>query len=182
MKYYISDLHLGHKNILSFDNRPYFSVEGMNQDLIKRWNSVVTDNDDVFSLGDMFWKNDLIDEILPKLKGNIHLITGNHDRINAILKKRCVSIKDCDEIEDGDNHVILSHYPSPCFKNHYYGWIMLYGHVHSSFEWNMMEHLREEMTALYNVPCRMYNVGCMISYMDYTPRTLEEILKANENK
>ena len=36
------------------------------------------------------------------------------------------------------------------------------------------------MTALYDRPCRMFNVGCMIKGIDYTPRTLEEILNTFE--
>ena len=27
---------------------------------------------------------------------------------------------------------------------------------------------------------KAYNVGCMIDYMDYTPRTLKEIIERNE--
>ena len=27
--------------------------------------------------------------------------------------------------------------------------------------------------------CKMYNVGCMMEYMDYYPRTFEEILSSN---
>ena len=55
MNYYIADLHFSHKNIVRFDNRPYDTIEQMNNDLIKRWNDVVTDRDDVYVLGDMFW-------------------------------------------------------------------------------------------------------------------------------
>lgn len=32
------------------------------------------------------------------------------------------------------------------------------------------------------VPARIINVGCMMEYMDYTPRTLDEILAANTNE
>ena len=52
-----------------------------------------------------------------------------------------------------------------------------YGHVHNSFEWNMMEHDRFLMQELYGHPCLMYNVGSMMPWMDYTPRTLDEILR-----
>ena len=40
----------------------------------------------------------------------------------------------------------------------------------------MMERVKYEMTALYDKPCNMFNVGCMIPFMDYTPRTLDEII------
>ena len=78
--------------------------------------------------------------------------------------------------------IVLSHYPIPCFNNHYYGWYHLYAHVHNSFEWNMMERVKYEMEALYDKPCHMYNVGCMMSYMGYRPRTLEEIISKNSEK
>ena len=52
----------------------------------------------------------------------------------------------------------------------------MYGHVHNSFEWNMMEHIKQQMTALYDKQCHMFNVGAMMPWMDYTPRTLDEVL------
>ena len=47
-----ADLHLGHANIIRYCGRPYRDINEMNEDLIRRWNSVVTDNDRVFFLGD----------------------------------------------------------------------------------------------------------------------------------
>lgn len=179
MKYYISDLHFSHKDILSFDNRPFFSISEMNETIVNNWNSVVTANDEVYILGDMFWNNNDISDILSKLKGRLYLIKGNHDRVNAKMNKRFVWIKDYAEIEDRGRHIVLCHYPIPCYKNHFYGWYHLYGHVHLSFEHNMMLHTKSEMTALYAKPCQMYNVGCMLPYMDYKPRTLDEIIQSN---
>lgn len=40
----------------------------------------------------------------------------------------------------------------------------------------MMQRVKYEMVALYDKPCNMFNVGCMIPYMNYTPRTFEEII------
>ena len=57
----------------------------------------------------------------------------------------------------------------------------LYGHVHNSFEWNMMEHDKYLMEELYTTPCQMFNVGAMMPWMDYTPRTLDEIIAANSH-
>ena len=114
---------------------------------------------------------------LEELNGQKFLIKGNHDRCNdnRFLKK-FVKVTEYLEVEDGDKRVVLCHYPIPCFKNHFYGWYHLYGHVHNSFEWNMMEHDKYLMQELYGHKCQMYNVGAMLPYMDYTPRTLEQII------
>ena len=41
-----------------------------------------------------------------------------------------------------------------------------------------MEHIKKEMTDLYDKPCNMYNIGCMLPYMNYTPKTLDEIVES----
>ena len=50
MNFYIADMHLGHKNVLKFDNRPFLSVSEMDKVLIENWNSRVSTNDDVYLL------------------------------------------------------------------------------------------------------------------------------------
>ena len=47
----------------------------------------------------------------------------------------------------------------------------------------MIGNFKKPILEEYNDPacCRMYNVGCMMSYMNYTPKTLSQILDANEN-
>ena len=181
-KFYISDLHFGHANCLAFDNRPWHTVEDMNKALIENWNSVVDSGDIVYILGDMFWCN--WKEALPildQLNGQKFLIKGNHDRCNeSQFVKKFVKITDYMELDDEGRKVVLCHYPIPCFKNHFYGWYHLYGHVHSSFEANMMEHVKKEMTELYGKQCNMYNVGCM--HIGYTPRTLDEIINYTIDK
>jgi calcineurin-like phosphoesterase family protein len=177
-KFYISDWHYGHANILSFDNRPWVSIEAMNEALIENWNSVVGKGDMVYMLGDMFWYKDDAGAVLDRLNGQKVLIKGNHDWwVSGDVKKKLVSVADYAEIDDEGRTVVLCHYPIPCFNKHYYGAYHLYGHVHSGFEWNMMEHNKLRMRELYTVPCWMFNVGAMIPYMGYTPRTLTEIIE-----
>ena len=181
MNYYISDLHFGHKNSLSFDNRPFADIEIHDQAIINNWNNTVSIDDDVFILGDISWHNATkTNAIFMSLNGRKHLIKGNHDSKllrNRELQSLFVEICDYKEIPlDNGRGIVLCHYPIPCFKNHYYGWIHLYGHVHNSFEYNMMESVKRQMEELYNIPCLMYNVGVMMPYMDYTPRMLEEIM------
>lgn len=131
----------------------------------------------------MFWckAQDAI-PILRSLKGQKFLIKGNHDRCNDNkFLREFVKVTEYLEVKDSGRTVILCHYPIPCFKNHFYGSFHLYGHVHNSFEWNMMEHDKYLMEELYTTPCQMFNVGAMMPWMDYTPRTLDEIIAANSH-
>lgn len=182
MDYFISDLHFGHINCLRFDNRPFASITEHDEALIKNWNAVVTQNDDVYVLGDISWHDATkTAEIFRRLNGRKHLIKGNHD--TKLLKSRevrdlFVEITDYKELYiDNGKAVVLCHYPMPCFKNHFYDWHHLYGHVHNGFEWDLVEQFKDSMINDYHKPCSMYNVGAMISYIDYRPRTLQEIIK-----
>ena len=178
-KFYIADTHFSHANILHYDNRPFLTVEEMNRELITRWNQVVAPCDTVYILGDMFFcKMEESINILDSLSGEKVLIKGNHDKCNdSRFKSRFLQIEDYLEIDDNGNKIVLCHYPIPCFKSHYYGWYHFYGHVHNSFEYQMMEHDKKLMAELYGKPCNMYNVGAMMPYMNYTPRTFDEIAR-----
>lgn len=180
---FISDLHFGHQNALAFDSRPFKTIEEHDEEIIKRWNESVDIDDEVYILGDISWYSaQKTIDIYSRLNGVKHLIVGNHDKKllrNQDVRKLFVEIVDYKEIqfEGSDGGVVLSHYPIPCFNHHYYGWYHLYGHVHTGFEWNMMKRVKYEMEALYDKPCNMYNVGCMVPYMEFKPRTLEEIIE-----
>ena len=178
--FFISDLHFGHKNVLAFDNREFPSIEAHDEALIRNWNEAVGIDDDVWILGDISWHGTMKTvEILKRLNGVKHLCIGNHDYKllrNQDVRACFAEITPYREIEVDGWGVVLCHYPIPCYNKHFYGWIHLYGHVHSGMEWNMMKQVQYQMRALYDSPCHMYNVGCMIPGMDYTPRTLQEIL------
>lgn len=180
MNYYISDLHIGHKNILAFDNRPFFTLTEMQDVIISNWNSRVTKADNVYILGDMFWYNEEAPDILDRLKGNKFLILGNHDRPNAKMAKRFVWCdKKLEYIKDQGRKVCLCHYPIAHWdgQDHTPSTIHLYGHIHrgrDSRPFQEYERIYKQYTGKQFLAA---NVGCMIDYMDYTPRTLDEIIK-----
>lgn len=187
MNYFIADTHFGHKNCMAFDNRPFKSIEEHDQKLIENWNNAVSINDDVYILGDISWHNATnTNKILDNLNGIKHLIIGNHcGKLlrNREFQNKFVEIVDYKELSLSDGKgLVLCHYPIPCFKNHYYGWYHFYGHVHNGWEWNMMKQVRYQMEELYDMPCEMYNVGAMLRYMNYTPRTFDEIVYNGESK
>jgi len=177
--YYISDLHFGHKNVIHFDTRPFADIEVMEEVMVRNWNEKVTDEDTVYVLGDAFWKNEENSiSIINRLNGHKRLVKGNHDRVRGKLRACWESIDDYLEIDDSGRLVILCHYPIPFYKNQHYGAVMLYGHVHNSREWHVMEEWQEKMWDS-EIPSKLINVGCMMPYMDYTPRSLDELLDSH---
>lgn len=80
-RFWTSDLHLGHTNIIRYCRRPFADVEKMNEGLIERWNDTVSGSDEVWVLGDFALGT--IANTLPlarRLHGRKVLVTGNHDR------------------------------------------------------------------------------------------------------
>ena len=179
MIYYIADMHFGHRNVLRFDARPFESIEAMDETIIQNWNTRVTDEDTVCVLGDAFWKNEADSvAIFSRLNGHKHLIRGNHDRVHGKLGTLWESIEHYAEITDGTTQVVMCHYPIPFYKGQFYGGVMLYGHVHNSQDWELLKKC-QQLTWDAGRPSNLINVGCMMPYMNYTPRTLAEIMAAD---
>ena len=193
MNYYISDCHFGHKNILLFDNRPFGDLAQMEDVMTMLWNATVRKGDTVYILGDFCWgKADEWLRIIRQLNGTKVLITGNHDLSSfpAELKNQFADITPFKEIVDNGNDnsgrkVLMSHYPMPFYKranNEKY--FMLCGHVHNTAENTILERLIQELrnnnhtfSRAHTANCgQIYNVGCMMPWMEYTPRTLDEIV------
>lgn len=178
---YIADLHFDHADIISYDNRPFDSVEEMNEALVSNWNRVVGPEDLTWILGDFCaggaerWR-----ELLQRLSGKKALIAGNHDDPETVRAVRDLleDAAEYREITDGGRHVVLCHYPILAFHDHYFGRYHLYGHVHTSYEWNIAENAKRLTRNLYvrKDVARMANAGAMLPYMEYTPRTLNELL------
>lgn len=196
MNYYISDIHFGCQN--SYDNRT------LEHDKIAKenWNRIVTNADTVYILGDIGkvgsnQDTERLIEIISTLKGKKILVVGNHDNLRDIrLKQLFVEVCDYKEIIDsynGMNHkLVLSHYPQLFWNGQHRGWIHLYGHVHMSEEWKVYERSLNYVNEYFEgrtkkgytdcPPAVAYNVGASLSYMNWTPRTLKEIISANSEK
>lgn len=46
-------MHIGHKNIIKLCNRPFSSLEEMDESLIENWNQVVTNGDTIYIVASM---------------------------------------------------------------------------------------------------------------------------------
>jgi len=156
MKTFItSDIHFNHISILKYNStsRGYDcnlgqpdwpDVEEMNDKIIKNWNSLVSDNDIVFILGDVAMGK-IIDapNLIRQLNGKKKLISGNHDiTLKKLIKNNesyndlFESIHDYYEYSHVHNNkkvmMCMSHFPMRHWHGQNRGTLMLHGHLHGS--------------------------------------------------
>ena len=117
-------------------------------------------------------------------------VAFNHDDVSDYRYQQLFTeICDYKEIYDSVGKekygLVLSHYPFFSWKNMGRGKILLYGHTHESeedrFYQNCLRQMQEnDCRHVYDKKLWACNVGCMLPYMNYTPRTLAEILAGVE--
>lgn len=183
--FFISDFHIGHKNILKFDNRPFKDIDEMHVELIKRWNNVISDDDIVYYLGDLaFCRDETTKWFIHSLKGSINYIIGNHDKMKDIIKfgrfdniheyGTEIFIKDEDTKSargsGGYQQIIMSHYPILSWnRSHYSSW-HLHGHTHGNLMKSNQEYYKR----------KVLDVGC--NCIDYTPISYIELKDIMDKK
>jgi calcineurin-like phosphoesterase family protein len=166
MRWWTSDQHFGHTNICAYSGRPYNSVKDMDADIIARFNSVVSSDDEVYILGDIAMGEIVSSlKLITKLNGIKVLVPGNHDRCfrgnkseNRNFKTdwtnryEDVGLSVVDgpiEIEMGGIEVIADHFPYRGdsreeeryleFRPPDLGKWLLHGHVHEKWrQWDNM--------------------------------------------
>ena len=181
MNYYISDYHLGFERVHIIDKFTFNNPEERLNTLIRNWNSCVKQEDTVYILGDLIWNSDYEDigvSFLSQTHGKKYLITGNHDQIDKCnkLKQELVGYSNFLEVTDEDIPLILCHYPMMFYPHQSKGAIMLFGHLHCSSDYRTVMSWQSELNN-NGVNCKMINVGCMMPYMNFTPRSINQLLK-----
>ncbi|MBN9610166.1 MAG: hypothetical protein BGO26_02265 [Actinobacteria bacterium 69-20] len=81
MRFFTSDTHFGHQNIIRYCARPYDDVDRMNDDLVERASNLLADGDMLWHLGDVALGP--LTETLPhlgRIPAAVTLVAGNHDR------------------------------------------------------------------------------------------------------
>lgn len=169
----ISDTHFNHANILNFTDavgnkvRPEFdSVEAMNEHIVERWNSVVTDKDVVYHLGDVYFGKSACEasnrSLLRRLNGRKYLILGNHDDAkDPVLHEffRGINLWTYDK----KHGVTLSHIPlhESTLNEARHGTKArnIHGHIHRM------------------APPSDRHINVSVEWINYTPVNLEELVK-----
>ncbi len=161
MIWFTADTHFGHKNIIKHCDRPFDSVEEMDETMISNWNDRVQKGDRIYHLGDfaVYCSTEHAHNILKRLNGEIFLIRGNHDKTVKSLEGKFAFVRDYYELKYKPIHVCLFHYALRTWRGRHYGSWHLYGHSHGS------------LPPLKGEKC--CDVG--VDVWDYSPVSIEEL-------
>lgn len=173
--FFTSDTHFNHKNIILYCQRPFETVEKMNEVLIANWNSKVPSDGIVFHCGDFaLGGSEAWHKIMPRLNGKIHLILGNHDLKNFRqgYADSFASVQEQLTIDIGKKKIILTHFPLLCYHGTWGSemnvWNLM-GHVHTLKSNNSGKDF-ERLQYLFPT---QYDVG--VDFNNYTPISFQEV-------
>lgn len=175
-KWFTSDHHFGHQNIIRYCQRPFKTLDEMNFELTRRWNERVKDNDLVFQVGDFCFKGGAEGGKFPaqtysdNLKGNKIFVKGNHDKNNS-NKTNIESIT----ITMGGSKILLIHRPFDVFKlkDHinYFDFVFC-GHVHNNWEIKLPGEYKYNSIS-NSIPF----INLSVDVWDFMPVSFDEIYK-----
>lgn len=189
MIWFTADHHFGHENIIKYCDRPFDSVEEMDEKMIKYWNDIVSEEDEVYHLGDFTlggFKS--FGSYVNRLNGKISFIPGGHD--HRWLDAHKIDPEEFKNRFDGKVSILpplytmkiprkndypisitLCHYPLLSWERSHYGMPHLHGHSHGTF--GCIEKSGDiQMPPNQNKGERM-DVG--VDCMAYAPISLEEV-------
>lgn len=134
-KWFGSDHHFFHENIIRFCGRPFANAELMNENLVHNHNKVVGNNDFYYFLGDLFIGGTEKErcEILYAMNGRKRLIIGNHDE--SLMKQKCMAVFEKISLWKGfpDEGFTCTHIPLE-LKRLRNGTCNVHGHTHNNME------------------------------------------------
>lgn len=171
MIWFTADTHFWHKRVIEYCERPWSSVEAMNEGLIDRWNEVVKPDDTVYVLGDFaFCGTTEIKRISSRLIGKKHIVLGNHDW--KYPRRRWLEFGFYSaELSHQNALFSMSHFPYKGSGDHT---------AENRFELNRLEDdgkwlLHGHIHRLWRIKGKMLNVG--VDRNNYYPISIDEILR-----
>jgi calcineurin-like phosphoesterase family protein len=139
--------------------------------LLERWNAKVKPADEVYILGDLFFRCAAPEPILKALAGRKHLILGNHDHTwtkRVRLGDYFESVQTLKEVEIDGRILTLCHYPMLSYPQARRGF-MVYGHIHNS--------VHDDYWPLIARRSRMFNAGVDVN--NFEPVGFDELVENN---
>jgi len=131
--FFTSDTHFNDEYVLKLYNRPFKSVDEMNNTLTDNWNAVVPEDGIVFHLGDFGKGNkDYLSNVVDRLNGRIYLIEGDHDCMRTLdrISDSFEEIVLQKTIYVGEQKILLNHYPFLAYTGAHNDVWQVFGHAH----------------------------------------------------
>lgn len=175
MKWFTSDIHAHHRNIVSYTNRGVDTTQEQHDEwLANLWNSQVKPGHLVYHLGDFSFDKDVNKtfEFIERLNGQIVMIKGNHDHTDmckAYATHHKVSeVVQYKEMKVAGLNACLFHFPLVSWHRQHHGAIMLHGHCHSSYNPEHGKILDVGLDSAYNIlgSHRFFTEDDIKAYMD----------------
>lgn len=138
MTWFTSDYHLNHFRIIMYDDRPFSSIEEMNNTLMRNAHDAISKNDTVYYLGDLAFmtKSEQIREYMDRVcsKGRWYFLRGNHDNKKnvEVIKDYAYdnAVHDILEVSINGQFIVLCHYPLLSWNKSVHGSWHIHGHNH----------------------------------------------------
>lgn len=160
--YIISDTHFNHENIIDLCNRPFDSVEEMDDTLKENWNTTVDPSDTVLFLGDLLiGSKSKQRNLLSELNGEIVFVKGNHDDLT--MQSNAGLIYEGLEFSIKGIAFYANHYPLPELQHSPKR--ILHGHTHNN---NLSDH------PFYNHHTGAFNFSAEL--VGYTPVSIDDVI------
>ena len=170
MKYFFSsDYHLGHLNIIRYCDRPFQTLEEMDETIIRNHNARIGPDDVLYHVGDFCFRNspggktgeggtNKAKYYREKLNGTIFFIKGNHDKNNSVktITERVI-------IGYGQHRVNLVHNPEMVSFDYKLNFV---GHVHEKWKFRTLVALDGRTTDCINVG---------VDVNKFMPKTFDEL-------
>ena len=142
-----SDHHFFHRNIITYQNRPFSSIEEMHEVMIENHNKCVKTNEVCYFVGD-FSLGSFQDtqSVINRLNGNLVFIPGSHDywieEMNDLSFDLPISLNGNEiviansihEFRHYNKFIVLCHYAMRTWPKSHYGSYHFYGHSHGHIE------------------------------------------------
>lgn len=116
--------HFGHANIIKLSDRPFSSIEDMDEKMIAAWNETVRPKDRVIHLGDFAYKAKDPYAYLNRLNGEIIRVQGNHDPKG--WGERYM------ELRVNRRKICFFHHPIEEWDSWYHGSLHIHCHTHKA--------------------------------------------------
>lgn len=172
--FFISDTHFGHeatctrfKRVDGSPLRPFANAQEMDEEMVRRWNEVVREQDKVYHLGDVVMSEKHL-PTLARLNGSKRLVRGNHDIFKTkVYVQYFKEIYGVRVLED----MVLTHVPLHPESVTQRWRTNIHGHLHAG---QVHRHVESPVSSMHFEPDPLYFSVC-VEQIDYRPIELSEL-------